>query len=401
MRRLAWLALLAAGCGDGKGYLEVRALGSATGIDALAVTVTLGGVSQRGQLAVPGAPASLPLTFAVTTDPLRFGTAQLHVEALGGGRILAAGDGAGELRAGEVTQADVVLTGAPLPDGGVDLAMNDFAMNDFAMNDLAMNDLAMNDLVMNDLAMNDLAMNDLAMNDLAMPDLSMPDLTPPPDLVPPPDLTPPPDLQMPDLQMPDLQMPDLVTVDVAMCVDDGTACAGKNCGTRTNNCGAQVSCGPPCPNGGVCVANVCCAPQTNQQFCTAHNAACGSVTAADNCGTVRTVNCGACNNGLLCSVNNQCVVCRTNSDCAPVAPLCGNNMSQCLTCTDANDCAAGGWGNVCDNTGCHCASDLDCTNPRAPRCSNFNGGTCVCGVMIGPCAVGSTCSSAQVMGTCQ
>src|SRR5690348_11433575 len=51
---------------------------------------------------------------------------------------------------------------------------------------------------------------------------------------------------------------------VCGCIDNGTACQGKNCGSLTNNCGQQVSCGKcTAPNtcGGGGTANQCgCTP---------------------------------------------------------------------------------------------------------------------------------------------
>ena len=47
-----------------------------------------------------------------------------------------------------------------------------------------------------------------------------------------------------------------------------------------------------------------CTPETNIQFCTRLNKNCGSVTASDNCGISRTVNCGSCSTGYTCQVSN-------------------------------------------------------------------------------------------------
>src|SRR5262249_28025531 len=50
-----------------------------------------------------------------------------------------------------------------------------------------------------------------------------------------------------------------------------------------------------------------CTPETDAAFCTRLGKACGSVTAADNCGASRTVaSCGTCGTGQTCSAN-QCV----------------------------------------------------------------------------------------------
>ncbi len=93
---------------------------------------------------------------------------------------------------------------------------------------------------------------------------------------------------------------------------------GKNCNsvTAADNCGANrtTSCGS-CTGGAICgavSANVCgpqpCSAETNVAFCTRLSKQCGSVTAADNCGTPRTVgSCGVCPNNGVCTPGGSCL----------------------------------------------------------------------------------------------
>jgi len=81
--------------------------------------------------------------------------------------------------------------------------------------------------------------------------------------------------------------------------------------SRNVNCGVCVA---PLTCGGGGGLNQCgCAPESNTAFCTRNHASCGRITAQDNCGVSRTVNCGSgSNNGCLpstqtCNSNHQCV----------------------------------------------------------------------------------------------
>jgi len=70
------------------------------------------------------------------------------------------------------------------------------------------------------------------------------------------------DQRLADMTSADLSRPpDLAFIDIAMCVDDGTACKGKQCGVAVNNCNVMVNCPDTCalPNtcGGAGVPNAC------------------------------------------------------------------------------------------------------------------------------------------------
>ena len=89
---------------------------------------------------------------------------------------------------------------------------------------------------------------------------------------------------------------------------DTCATRGYNCGTWSI-CGTNTNCGSCntgyyCNSIGQCVLS--CTPESNTAFCTRLGKECGSVTANDNCGTPRTVNCGTCDTGESCS-NGVCV----------------------------------------------------------------------------------------------
>ncbi len=90
----------------------------------------------------------------------------------------------------------------------------------------------------------------------------------------------------------------------SVCIPGNCSSLGKNCGTVSDGCGKIINCGTcilPATCGGSGVSNVCgCTAETNIQFCSRLGKNCGSVTAYNNCGTLRTINCGVCLNGYTC-----------------------------------------------------------------------------------------------------
>jgi hypothetical protein len=111
--------------------------------------------------------------------------------------------------------------------------------------------------------------------------------------------------------------------------------AAQLCQAIANACGSMAvtdGCGQPrsivcgtCATGSSCFNNRCCVPETDQAFC--QRVGCG--TAADNCGTTRTVTTccednNACTNDLC--VSNQCrhVDVRTCSRTCGITSACGN-----------------------------------------------------------------------------
>lgn len=124
-------------------------------------------------------------------------------------------------------------------------------------------------------------------------------------------------------------------------------------------------------------SNNSCEPRSPEELCEAVNAMCGVLDVDDDgCGNDVLVQCGSCGSQEACT-NNQCV-CAGESDeelCSAQMKDCGeltlvdrcaeNRTVDCGTCTDPEDCGAGGTDNVC---GCPCDIDGTCvpegaTNP--------------------------------------
>jgi hypothetical protein len=151
----------------------------------------------------------------------------------------------------------------------------------------------------------------------------------------------------------------------ACCVDDGVACGGR-CGgaTVTNNCGQTVGCPVQCPAGQVCVggSNTCCTPQSIESLCA--GVACGPKT--DNCGVTRDCpnTCGAPNtcggggagpNGCGCTV--------TSNNCGAKCSGPGtNNCGGAVTCFRNCDVICGCNGGACLSTTnlCRCNGGTIC-----------------------------------------
>ena len=188
---------------------------------------------------------------------------------------------------------------------------------------------------------------------------------------------------------------------------DGAFC-GRNsaqCGTISapDNCGMMrmVNCGG-C-NDGICEAdNTCsvCQPETDEQFCARINKTCGDVTGMDNCGDPRTANCGSCSNDRTCSGNNTC-------ECP--APSCSGVECGSITnaCNRTSDCGGCGNNEVCSSNTCVCDPETDaelCTAANATcgsittqdRCGatrTVNCGTCSGGQVCEN--GGNTCCSSE------
>src|SRR5437016_5019070 len=104
---------------------------------------------------------------------------------------------------------------------------------------------------------------------------------------------------------------------------DATNCAGC---CQADTCVTDQS-DAVCGSGGtVCMA------ESDSAFCARHAAACGTVTATDNCGSARTTNCGTCGSTQTCT-NGQCV-CVAESD----AELCANQGRACGSLTTTDRC---------------------------------------------------------------
>jgi formylglycine-generating enzyme required for sulfatase activity len=70
-----------------------------------------------------------------------------------------------------------------------------------------------------------------------------------------------------------------------------------------------------------------CAPETDGAFCSRLAKNCGTVTAANNCGTSRSVTCGSCTAPYICSNASVCL-----------APSCLNTEGQWQTCSSESCC---------------------------------------------------------------
>ncbi|MFO0601336.1 MAG: hypothetical protein U0228_38865 [Myxococcaceae bacterium] len=125
-----------------------------------------------------------------------------------------------------------------------------------------------------------------------------------------------------------------------------------------------------------------CVAETNTQFCQRQLATCDSVNAPDNCGTARTVNCGTCGCGHVCS-NHACVVqCSMNigQACGCQEECCGGS-AQCVgnVCCKGNGVTAGCGPNpvdtpcVCDSCCSGCSKNNQCVNS-----SQCNGSSPAC-----------------------
>ncbi|PIE20865.1 MAG: hypothetical protein CSA66_00370, partial [Proteobacteria bacterium] len=151
---------------------------------------------------------------------------------------------------------------------------------------------------------------------------------------------------------------------------DLCAAAAAECGAlqRTDRCGQRraVACGA-CPDGEACGADLRCAcvPETDEAACARLGWACGRGTADDNCGQPRDLDCGGCDGqGAVCTDDHTC-------DCepAPDAELCAALGLECGARTAADSCgqvreidcgACAGPREVCtDDNVCACVPSAD------------------------------------------
>ncbi|MCL2626940.1 MAG: hypothetical protein FWD46_09070, partial [Cystobacterineae bacterium] len=127
-----------------------------------------------------------------------------------------------------------------------------------------------------------------------------------------------------------------------LAADEGLECgeitADDNCSAeRTVDCGTTACASGQCNLDNTCVPVVICTPETDDAFC-ARLAAdegleCGEITADDNCGAERTVDCDttACASGQ-CNLDNTCVpvvVCTPETDDAFCARLAADEGLEC------------------------------------------------------------------------
>jgi poly(beta-D-mannuronate) lyase len=80
-----------------------------------------------------------------------------------------------------------------------------------------------------------------------------------------------------------------------------------------------------------------CTPESNTTFCSRLGKNCGSVTAADNCGVSRTVDCGSCTAPATCSASNVCVT--PEPGCLRTVPVSGSGeLATAVSAALPGDC---------------------------------------------------------------
>jgi len=156
------------------------------------------------------------------------------------------------------------------------------------------------------------------------------------------------------------------------CTDRGCSAGACTSPTRTEEIAAQTCTGVQTCSAGSCASPTCTA-ETNAQFCTRLGKNCNSVTANDNCGTSRTVNCGTCTSPQNC-VNNVCTcTAETNAQfCSRLSKVCGSVTANdnCGTSRTVADCSFGATIPLCGNQNGVCAgSKQKCNSGQWAACS--------------------------------
>lgn len=185
---------------------------------------------------------------------------------------------------------------------------------------------------------------------------------------------------------------------------------GYECGdtTTTDDCGQQrtVNCGA-CTGNNVCGSHSphrcgdSCIPEADAAICARLGKDCGTIETSDDCSQLRQVQCGSCQPPNTCGSNgvaNVCAqACQAESDsetCTRLGKDCGdmsahNNCGEtreinCGVCTGNNVCGGGGMDNLCGSS-TQCESDAElcarlghacgyavaidsCGQPRTPHC---------------------------------
>ena len=131
-------------------------------------------------------------------------------------------------------------------------------------------------------------------------------------------------------------------------------CGDDGCGGTCGSCNAGQSC-----VNGMCQAG--CVPESDATMCARLHKNCDTVTAMDNCGTVRTANCGVCTPPQSCGGSGQ-------------PNVCGGPAGNCT----GRVCGSDGAGGSCGA----CPSHASCASDQA---------SCVCDIGYAPSSDGLTC----------
>ncbi len=107
-----------------------------------------------------------------------------------------------------------------------------------------------------------------------------------------------------------------------ICEEGVCNCNPKTCDDYSGQCGSSlddgcngtINCNNNCDSGEDCENEVCvCSAENGPTFCARLDKECGEVTAENNCGDSITVDCGSCSSGKECS-NGNCVEESSSSD---------------------------------------------------------------------------------------
>ena len=190
------------------------------------------------------------------------------------------------------------------------------------------------------------------------------------------------------------------------------SCEGVCCGD--DNCGGECPdiCGDTNQQ---CNVDTCeCEGDCEPKNCTALNKDCGEWD--DKCGA--TIDCGSCQNGLICNENGKCAEENCEKDCSGrecgLDPLCGetcgscdennncNSFGKCICIPDCNNRECGldpfcgeSCGSCDNNANCNSTGKCECV----PNCSDREcGDDPICGENCGNCGMGERCNTG---GSCE
>ena len=226
-----------------------------------------------------------------------------------------------------------------------------------------------------------------------------------------------PDQEIPDQGQPD-QSEDMPDLCVPQTQEELCERLEFNCGETTaeNNCGETVpiDCGPPCVAPLVCginSPNVCgCSGTDEAELCATAGAECGMIEVMDpNCGVMRMIGCGPCQDPESCGAggeNNQCACVSESREefCTRLGAACGSvtapdncNIERtynCGGCTDPQTCGGGGTPNqcgcseatICDELGYQCG-----TRDISLICPNLTNN-----VVCGSCGANGNCDAGNL-----